>query len=590
MAGIVSVHYSKNPPSLVDGLKTPSVVSFQPQQDALTYEPYFGLDEKPFSLNADPRFVYDSPAYTKTRDGLLAGIRRREGLLVLTGEIGTGKTTVCRAVLRELGRKTYSSIVPDPFASREDLLKMLLVDFGVLSIQELTDGRLRQASRTELGYMLAEFLNSLAPDAYVVVILDEAQNLSLPLIEETRILSDTFGARGRMQIVFAGQPELHAKLKLPEMRQVDQRVCGYHRLTAMSRDAVAGYIQHRLQAAGGSRERVLFPPAIVDALHRRSGGVPRLINRVCDRALHLAHERRAEAVDQEVLETALLELGAATLSPTWDAIVFAEPPAPPAAAPVIAPAPEAPARAAAKPVGQPAPILDVTADFQQQIDTWVAQDLGPDSRRLTSRAVVTADAAPRQRTARGTAPRRDMAARPVKTDWPRDLRSETYMQRLWRVWSRRAAIAIAVVIAVNLALVGISFFPGFRDTTVAPPLTDLPATAHGISPLAAPVGESRPSGETSIAIPVADAAPAAEAGDFLIAVGLFASAERADELVESLTQAGLPAMQRPFQMNRGEVQQVVLGPFFSRAEAAADLRRLQELGGFADARIVAGNQ
>src|SRR5687768_5002902 len=172
MAGIVSVNYSKNTTSHVEGARSPSLVSFSSHGDALTYEPYFGLAEKPFSLNADPRFVYDSPAYTKTRDGLLAGIRRREGLLVLTGEIGTGKTTVCRAVLRELGRKTYSSIVPDPFASRVDLLKMLLVDFGVLSIQELTDGRLRQASRTELGYMLAEFLNSLAPDAYVVVILD----------------------------------------------------------------------------------------------------------------------------------------------------------------------------------------------------------------------------------------------------------------------------------------------------------------------------------------------------------------------------------------------------------------------------------
>jgi type II secretory pathway predicted ATPase ExeA len=577
----------------VEGLKTPSVVSFQAPADALTYEPYFGLDEKPFSLNADARFVYDSPAYTKTRDGLLAGIRRREGLLVLTGEIGTGKTTVCRAVLRELGRKTYSSIVPDPFASREDLLKMLLVDFGVLSIQELTDGRLRQASRTELGYLLAEFLNSLALDAYVVVILDEAQNLSLPLIEETRILSDTFGSRGRLQMVFAGQPELHAKLKLPEMRQVDQRVCGYHRLTAMSRDAVAGYIQHRLAAAGGSPERVLFPPAIVDALHRRSGGVPRLINRVCDRALHLAHERRAEAVDQEILETALLELGSATLSPTWDAIVFAEPSAPPATSPVAAPAPAAAAApvVAAKPVKKPAPMVDETADFQEQIDSWVEQDLGPESRRLTSRPLMAADVAPRPRAAGGRAPRREMPIREVKTDWPRDLRSETYMQRLWRVWSKRAAVAIAAFAAVNLALVGVSMLPGFKDATVVPPLTDLTATAHGISPLATSVGDSRPSGDAPLATVAAEPAAAAEiSGDFLIAVGLFAGRERADQLVESLTQAGLPAMQRPFQMNRGEVQQVVLGPFFTRAEADADLRRLKELGGFADASVISASQ
>ena len=227
------------------------MVSFQPQADTLTYERYFGLNEKPFSLNADPRFVYDSPAYAATSSGLLAGIRRREGLLVLTGEIGTGKTTLCRAVLRDLGRKTYSSLVPDPFASREDLLKMLLIDFGVLSIQELTAGPLRGASRTELGYLLSEFLDSLTPDAFVVVIIDEAQNLSLPLIEETRILSDTFGARGRLQIVFVGQPELHAKLKLPEMRQVDQRVCGYHRLGPLEPRCGRGL--HPASVAGGGR-------------------------------------------------------------------------------------------------------------------------------------------------------------------------------------------------------------------------------------------------------------------------------------------------------------------------------------------------
>ena len=173
-------------------------------------------------------------------------------MIVLTGEIGTGKTTLCRGVLGDLGRNTYSSLVPDPFASREDLLKMLLIDFGVFSIQELTTGPLRQASRTGLGYLLSEFLDSLAPDAFVVVIIDEAQNLSLPLIEETRILSDTFGAEGRLQIVFVGQPELHAKLKLPEMRQVDQRICGYHRLVPMSRESVAGYI--RASVAGGWRQ------------------------------------------------------------------------------------------------------------------------------------------------------------------------------------------------------------------------------------------------------------------------------------------------------------------------------------------------
>ena len=302
------------------------MVSFQPPADTLTYETFFGLKEKAFSLDSDPRFLYHSPSHAATFENLLGGIRRREGLLVLTGEIGTGKTTLCRAVLRNLGRKTFSSFVPDPFASREDLLKMLLIDFGVLSIQDLTTGPLRQASRTELSYLLSGFLESLTPlDAFVVAVIDEAQNMSLPLIEETRILSDSFGGKGRLQIVFVGQLELHAKLKLPEMRQVDQRVCGYNRLAPLSQDAVAGYIQHRLHVAGGSRERVLFSPDVIDVLHRRSGGVPRLINRICDRALHLAHRRQAACVDREILETALIEIGSTTLTPTWASIVFPEP-------------------------------------------------------------------------------------------------------------------------------------------------------------------------------------------------------------------------------------------------------------------------
>ena len=511
--------------------------------DALTYEPFFGLTEKPFSLNADPRFVYDSPTYTATRERLLAGIRRREGLLVLTGQIGTGKTTLCRSVLRDLGRNTYSSLVADPFASREDLLKMLLIDFGVLSIEQLTTGHLRQASRTELGYVLAEFLNSLAADAFVVVILDEAQNLSLPLIEETRLLSDTFGTRGRLQIVFAGQPELHAKLKLPEMRQVDQRVCGYHRLEPMGLDAVAGYIEHRLEAAGGRRERVLFAPEIVSELHRRSGGVPRLINRVCDRALQLAFERRADGVNREILDTALLEVGAATLSPTWDSIVFAEP------------AKAVPAKPAEAPQA-PLPIEDETQDFKNQVDNWVARDLGP------------APPPVERRSAPKPPGRRPTSERTIKTDWPRDVRSETYLHRLLRKWAKRAALAVAAVIAVNLGIAGVSLVgetmltpPTFPATPQAPAVT----VAGLMPPAAHPSGESMP---------------------YLIAVGVFASSDRADDIVDALTQAGLPAMQRTVQLRRQAAQQIVLGPYFSQADAAADVQRLRALGGFDDARVI----
>jgi general secretion pathway protein A len=421
-------------------------------------------------------------------------------LLVLTGQIGTGKTTLCRAVLRDLGRNIHSSLVPDPFASREDLLKMLLIDFGALSIQELTTGPLRQASRTELGYLLGEFLDSLSRDTFVVAIIDEAQNLSLPLIEETRILSDTFGASGRLQIVFVGQPELHGKLKLPEMRQVDQRVCGYHRLSPMSPEAVTGYIQHRLQVAGLDRNRVLFPPPTVDVLYQRSGGVPRLINRVCDRALQIAYERKAHTVDREILDTALIEVGSATLSPNWDSIIFeqrqlsaapalpgsapaapslpttpaAATPTTPAAAPVASAA--APAASAAAPAASPrtasqiAALIGADENFKKRVDYWVEQDLATSSRPLPTSAVPARRAEPRT-------PRPGAPARKVTTDWPPDVRPETYLQRLWRKWVKIAAIAIAVMLALNLAMASAALLVELMKPPVLPAFPAAPAPA-----------------------------------------------------------------------------------------------------------------
>ena len=517
----MSSNYSVRPISLV----TPAG-SVQIPADALVYEPYFRLNEKPFSLNADSRFIYESPSYRSASQGLLAGIRRREGLLVLTGEIGTGKTTLCRGVLQQLGRNTYSSLVPDPFASREDLLKMALVDFGVVPIQEVTTGSLRHASRTELGYLLAQFLHSLPADAFVVIVIDEAQNLSLSLIEETRLLSDTFGSRGRLQIVFVGQPELLAKLKLPEMRQVDQRVCGYHRLTPMDREAVGGYIQHRLKIAGLRQDRVLFPDGIIDVLHPRSGGVPRLINRVCDRALQIAFERQELLVGRETLDTALIEIGAATLSPTWDSIVLSTPaatlaappaakaapapfreepltppPAPfrpepvaPAPAPVrpepaapatalfrpepVAPAPAAPAPAPA--VRQAPATEDDGDDFTRQVDKWVEKDLAPPRKKPLHQIVaedgleLPALTKPAKGAARPIVPRTDRPSRRVVRDWPDDVRSETYLRRLARKVLKGIAIAAATLVVVSFILAGVSMVGEALSPAVLPSLPEAP--------------------------------------------------------------------------------------------------------------------
>src|SRR6478672_3258944 len=260
---------------------------------SLTYEPFYGLREKPFSLSADPRFLFRSPAHGTAFDELLAGIQRREGLIVLTGEIGTGKTTLCRSVLQHLDRRTFAAFVPDPFVSREDLLKTLLVDFGVISIADLTRGRFNGASRSDLSYQLYEFLDSLVPlQAFAVLVIDEAQNLSLPLLEEIRILSELERREKLLQVVLVGQPELRASLKLPQMRQVDQRISVRCELAALDAEGVAGYVNHRLAVAGLGRSSVEFTAPALEALHQGSAGVPRVINRLCDRALERAYAAR----------------------------------------------------------------------------------------------------------------------------------------------------------------------------------------------------------------------------------------------------------------------------------------------------------
>src|SRR5260370_1651161 len=258
---------SRGDGAAVTGIRGPAILD--PRSSGLIYEPYYGLREKPFSLTSDSRFFYHSRSHAPAFAELVAGVRRRERRNVLSGDIGTGKTTLCRAVLQNLDRKTFSAFVPDPFASREDLLKVLLVDFGVASVDDLTSGRLKGASRTELSYVLYEFLGTLAPlQAFAVVIIDEAQNLSVPLLEEIRILSD---ADGQLQVVLVGQLELREKLKLPTMRQLDQRATVHGTLQALGCDGVTGYIEHRLYTAGGSPDRVKFSADAIEAVFQVSG-------------------------------------------------------------------------------------------------------------------------------------------------------------------------------------------------------------------------------------------------------------------------------------------------------------------------------
>jgi len=325
----------------------------------LTYEPYYGLREKPFSLSADPRFLYKSRTHAPVFDALRAGIRRREGIITLTGEPGTGKTTLCRSVLGTLDRKTFCTIVPDPFVSREDLLKMLLVDFGVMSVEDLKSGRLNAATRPELSYPLYDFLKSLVPlQAYAVLILDEAQNLTPQLLEEIRILADLEGPEKLLQLVLVGQPELHDKLKDPTLRQVDQRITVRCSLDTLDEDSVPEYLSHRLIIAGGGADRPEFVPEAIGLLFRWSKGNPRLLNLIADKSLHRAHLDRTWLITPDIVTAALEELG------------YTKPPAPAASVNVeVTAAPVLPAPSMTAPVlviASPSPDAPALADFAQE--------------------------------------------------------------------------------------------------------------------------------------------------------------------------------------------------------------------------------
>ena len=250
------------------------------------YETYYGFAEKPFSLTPDPKYLYRSESHANAFDLLQYAIRRREGFVAITGDIGTGKTTLCRALLERIDRTTFTALVLNPFLTEEELLKRILQDFGVVSREDTRAGRLATATKQELVDTLYEFLLSLVPlKASAVLIIDEAQNLPMAVLEQIRILSNLETDKDKLlQIILVGQLELQALLRAPELRQLDQRISIRYELRPLDRDGVAAYIAHRL-TIGGANASVSFASDAVDAVYRFSAGIPRLINLICDRAL-----------------------------------------------------------------------------------------------------------------------------------------------------------------------------------------------------------------------------------------------------------------------------------------------------------------
>ena len=285
-------------------------------REAPHYEEYYGFQQSPFTLAPDPRFLYPSPSHEAAIGALLRSIRRREGMAVLSGDIGTGKTTVCRTVLEQLEMTLFTSLVLNPFLSAEELLREILLDFGIVSREAVRSGRVAGATRHELVSTLHEFLISLLPiGGSGVLIIDEAQHLSPQVLEEIRVLSNLETNQTKLlQIVLVGQLNLLDVLKQPDQRRLDQRISLRAVLRPLTRADVEAYVAHRLSVARGA-EPAVFDATAIDAVHQVSGGVPRLINLVCDRTLMLGAALGERTLTADVVHEAGRALGLAAPAP-----------------------------------------------------------------------------------------------------------------------------------------------------------------------------------------------------------------------------------------------------------------------------------
>ena len=287
-----------------------------------TYETFYGLRERPFSLSTNPKFLYHSTEYDRVAQQMLAAVGQRDPLVVLTGEIGMGKTTLCRALLEQLDRRTLTSVVVDSFTSMTELLGTLLLDFGVVSRDEAARGRLANATEETLSAALHDFLVSLAPlQAFAVVVIDEAQNLSPPVLDGIRLLVNALAGERLMQIVLVGQPQLSTTLGLaPSGSRGPLAVtCA---LGGLARDEMGGYVMNRLRTAGDS-PRVEFDDEAIERLNVLSGGKPRLVNLLCDRALTNGFGASASVIDAELVDGAAEDLDLAPPAPARSAFGLA---------------------------------------------------------------------------------------------------------------------------------------------------------------------------------------------------------------------------------------------------------------------------
>src|SRR5262249_39365438 len=270
-------------------------------RDPPMYTAFFGLREKPFALSPDPRFLFLSAAHQEALAHLIYGIEQGEGFIAVTGEVGTGKTTLCRTLLRRLGGEVEVAFVFNPKLTARELLEAILVELGVEkrgdTVRELVD---------ELNHYLLERRRQ---GRRVLLIIDEAQGLSPDTLEQVRLLSNLETETDKLiQILMLGQPELDALLESRDLRQLRQRIGVRWRLAPLSRDETAAYVRHRLRVSAGADRDRLFSKSALREVYRRSHGIPRVVTLLCDRPLLAAFAEASPRIGAAHLRRAAAEL------------------------------------------------------------------------------------------------------------------------------------------------------------------------------------------------------------------------------------------------------------------------------------------
>ncbi|PLW83068.1 general secretion pathway protein GspA [Kineobactrum sediminis] len=267
------------------------------------YHQYFGLTEAPFSIAVNPRYLFMSPRHRDALAHLLYGVGAGGGFILLTGEVGTGKTTINRCLLEQMPADTDIAIILNPALDALELLATVCDELGI-------DYDNQQPTLKTLTDRLHRFLlQNHADGRKTVLMIDEAQHLDVDVLEQIRLLTNLeTNSEKLLQIILIGQPELARLLQRPELRQLNQRITARYNLTPLTAPETAAYIRHRLQVAGLAPGRVLFPPEVVRGIHRITRGIPRLINVLCDRILLGTYGRNRERADKGMLAIAAAEV------------------------------------------------------------------------------------------------------------------------------------------------------------------------------------------------------------------------------------------------------------------------------------------